>query len=131
MDWTMVSARRLQYQESRMNMRYDQPLKVLVTGASGFVGRHLCRHFIEMGYDVRGTCRSSSPILEELPDVEWIRISDISPNTNWSEALDGVQYVVHLAALAHQVGKKGKGRFDEFMRVNAEGTRRLAEQCKF
>lgn len=104
---------------------------VLVTGATGFVGRYLCQEFIAQGYHVRGTYRRSSPILEELPDVEWIRITDIGPNTIWSESLDSVQYVVHLAALAHQVGKKGKGRFDEFMRVNAEGTRRLAEQCKF
>jgi len=102
---------------------------VLITGATGFVGRHLCKHLIAQDYQVRCTFRQTSAIPEELPDVEWVSIADIGPDTDWSTALDGVQYVVHLAALAHQIGKKGKGRLDEFMRVNAAGTRRLAEQC--
>ncbi len=111
-------------------MLHDRTPKILVTGATGFVGRHLCHHFIELGYDVRGTYRRPSPALDELADVEWTRIADIGPDTEWMEALAGVQYVVHLAALAHQVGKKGMGRLDEFMRVNAAGTRRLAEQSQ-
>ena len=103
---------------------------VLITGATGFVGRYLCRELILRGYHVRGVYRRAVSVMEELPGVEWIHITDIGPDTDWSEALNGVNYVVHLAALAHQVGKKGVGRLDEFMRVNAFGTRRLAEQCR-
>lgn len=102
---------------------------VLITGATGFVGQHLCRHLAAKGYLVRGTFRRSSSIIDKPQEVDWISITDIGPDTDWSKALDGVQYVVHLAALAHQVGKKGEGRLNEFMWVNAEGTRRLAEQC--
>lgn len=100
---------------------------VLVTGATGFIGRHLCHHLLERGYKVRGTYRDR--LAKDLPSaVEWLRIGDIGPNTDWAEALASVDYVVHLAALAHQIGRKGQGRVEDFMRINAEGTRRLVEQ---
>lgn len=112
-----------------MNSNLPTGQSVLVTGATGFVGRHLCKHLAAKGYQVRGSFRQSSSIIDELQDIDWVSITDIGPDTDWSEALDGVQYIVHLAALAHQIGTKGQGRLDEFMHVNAGGTRQLAEQC--
>lgn len=100
---------------------------VLVTGTSGFIGRHLCRHLLEKGYRVRGTyrgCLANS----SLSAVEWICTGDIGPDTDWTNALISVDYVVHLAALAHQIGRRSEGRVEDFMRVNADGTRRLVEQ---
>lgn len=99
---------------------------VLVTGATGFIGSHLCPFLLKQGYHVRGTFRQE-PTDNLAPEIEWIKIGDIGPGTDWSRALDGVRYVIHLAALAHQIGLRGHGQRDEFMRVNADGTRRLAE----
>jgi nucleoside-diphosphate-sugar epimerase len=65
--------------------------------------------------------------MEYPVEVEWVCVPTIGPNTDWSEALCGATHVVHLAALAHQVGTKGKGRLEEFMNVNAIGTKRLVE----
>jgi nucleoside-diphosphate-sugar epimerase len=103
------------------------PSSILVTGATGFVGQQLCSYLLAKGYQVRGTFRHSSKILEQLPDVEWIQVTDIGPSTNWHEILTNVHYVVHLAALAHQLGKKGEGRYAEFMAINAEGSAHLAQ----
>ena len=101
---------------------------VLVTGATGFIGRNICSVLRERGFRVRGTYRTESQ--QQLADTdEWVRIEDVGPDTDWSEALDGVDYVVHLAALAHQVGRSGQNRCEEFMRVNADGTRALAHQA--
>jgi len=99
---------------------------VLVTGATGFIGRHLCKHLLAKGYIVRGTYRNNLP--GSLPtQIEWVKIGDIGPDTDWTDALSSVDYVVHLAALAHQPGQEGKRRARDFVRVNSEGTRRLVE----
>ena len=102
-------------------------LIVLVTGATGFIGQKLCRSLLEVGYSVRGTYRRPQPAMCELPQVDWIQISDINSDTCWTNAVRNVGYVIHLAALAHQVGGRGEGRLDEFMAINAEGTACLAK----
>lgn len=116
----------------RHELRYSgvTPRKMslfLVTGASGFVGRHVCKTLHERGHKIRATRRSNQGALDFPVPVEWIDRIEIGPDTDWFAALDGVDYVIHLAALAHQIGAKGEGRLDEFMRINADGTRRLAE----
>src|ERR1043166_4775153 len=101
--------------------------RVLVTGATGFVGTHLTRLFLERGYQVRGTYRGdTTPArLDSSGRMEWIRIEDISPTTDWSAALKDVNYIVHLAALAHRLD--GGVQLSDYVRTNAEGSRRLAE----
>ncbi|MDN5849334.1 MAG: NAD-dependent epimerase/dehydratase family protein [Nitrococcus sp.] len=65
----------------------------------------------------------------DVPAVEWRAVTSIGPCTEWLEALAGVDVVVHLAALAHQLGRKGQGRWPEFHAVNVQGTRQLAKAC--
>jgi len=110
-----------------MNSDGREKQRVLITGATGFVGRSLCTFLTECGYVVRGTYRHQLPINFPV-HIEWKLVPDIDSNTEWKEALEDVDCVVHLAALAHQMGVQGKGRFDEFMRINAAGTERLAQE---
>lgn len=95
---------------------------VLVTGATGFVGRHLCSELVKRGFLVRGTYRNRRP---DLKEVEWVDIGNIGPETDWTSALTGVTHVIHLAALAHQVGVENEGIHRAFQRINVEGTRGL------
>lgn len=99
----------------------------LVTGATGFVGRHLCKLLHESGHSIRATRRSTDGASDFSVPIEWIDGIEIGPDTDWFAALDGVEFVIHLAALAHQIGAKGERRLNEFMRINAHGTRRLAD----
>lgn len=102
--------------------------RVLVTGATGFVGRHLCEALVSKGYIVRGTCRVSPPVGDpRLGGVEWCAIGDIGPDTNWGNALHRVDHVVHLAGLAHRIDSEEEALAGAFDRVNSKGTRRLAE----
>jgi nucleoside-diphosphate-sugar epimerase len=101
---------------------------VLVTGASGFIGHHLCHYLLESGFSVRATYRGEM-IGSSDNNIEWINVGEIGPDTHWEEALKDVDYVIHLAALAHQIGDDGKNRLTEFMSVNTYGTKRLISQA--
>ncbi|MCG3175026.1 MAG: N-acetyl-alpha-D-glucosaminyl-diphospho-ditrans,octacis-undecaprenol 4-epimerase [Myxococcota bacterium] len=100
---------------------------VLVTGATGFVGKFVCERLLADGWSVRAAVRD--PARQPPPGVQSIPVGDIGPDTEWSKALDGADAVIHLAALAHQVGAKGEELRRAFDRVNADGTRALARAC--
>lgn len=103
-------------------------MKVLVTGAAGFVGRALVPRLLAEGFAVRAALRSLGS--DRDGRVEWLEIGDIAGAVDWPAALEGIDTVVHLAALAHQVGRAGRGRAAEFMAVNADATRRLAQAAR-
>ena len=73
--------------------------RILVTGAAGFIGRALCLGLVERGHAVLG--RSRGPA-DPIPGVELRPIGDISADTDWSNELDRVDVVVHLANRAHR-----------------------------
>lgn len=100
---------------------------ILVTGATGFIGRHLCAGLLDAGYAVRGAYRNSLPTADPDPRIEWVQAGELGPDTDWSFALDSVSYVVHLAGLAHQAGVNEEDISADFYRVNTEGTRSLAK----
>ncbi|WP_135211587.1 NAD-dependent epimerase/dehydratase family protein [Vitreimonas flagellata] len=71
--------------------------RILVTGASGFIGSALASALVDGGACVRGVSRM--PLA--LPGVENVIVGDLSAKTNWRAALEGVDTVVHLAGPAH------------------------------
>jgi len=98
--------------------------KVLVTGANGFVGRHLCRILADRGYEVIGTIRSASH--EETPvNYELRSVGDIEDLKKNDPVLKGIDHVVHLAARVHVLKEQQRDPLDEFRRVNVTGTERL------
>jgi nucleoside-diphosphate-sugar epimerase len=97
--------------------------RVLVTGATGFVGRHLCTTLVERGYAVRAAVRSEKADF----GCERAVVGEIDSRTDWDAALDGVDAVVHLAARAHVM--RGDKSLDSFVRTNALGTQRLASEA--
>jgi nucleoside-diphosphate-sugar epimerase len=98
--------------------------RVLVTGATGFVGRTLNQVLLDSGYRVRATVRQAGSSLPAT--IEQVAIGDIGANTDWSEALRGVDAVVHAAARAHIMNAKPSD-FDLYYETNARGTARLAQ----
>ena len=79
------------------------PKSVLVTGATGFVGRALVPRLLAEGRNVRAAARPSSGALPA--EVERALVDDIGPDTDWRGALAGVDAIVHLAARAHVLGE--------------------------
>ena len=74
--------------------------RVLVTGASGFVGRALVRALVAAGIPVRAATRNPAAVVFPA-GVEVVAVSDYVQPFDWATALDGVDAVVHLAGIAH------------------------------
>lgn len=99
---------------------------VLVTGANGFVGRALCAEAMLRSLHVRGAVRSVC----ELPTGVEPAIAGASDNkTDWTDALRGVEVVIHLAARVHVMQDSATDPLAEFLKVNLHGTENLARQA--
>lgn len=102
--------------------------RVLVTGATGFVGRALCRHLTASGAFVRAALRSGAPD-PPLPVAEQAHVGAIDGRTEWRPALQGIDTVLHLAARTHVLHDTAADPLAEYRRINAHGTARLAQQA--
>jgi len=98
-------------------MTGDRPV-VLVTGANGFIGRHVAPVLERGGWAVRRAVRQSTGTRDEVV------IHSLDGATDWRSALQGVNAVVHLAARVHQRNEGPK--FDLYRDVNVNGTLHLA-----
>lgn len=101
--------------------------KVLVTGATGFVGQLLCRNLLDSGIEVLAAARQRRPEIEFAghPFTQ-IEVGEIRGDTDWSAALAGVETVFHLAARVHVMRETADDAMAEFRRVNVLGTLHLA-----
>jgi len=98
---------------------------VVVTGASGLVGSHLCTLLTEAGRKVRGIVRDTGKAAQRLGHLDLdIRAGDIRDRAFVESALDGAGSVVHLAAIA--IEKSG----ERYSSTNADATRIILDAMK-
>lgn len=100
-------------------------MKVLVTGASGFLGSWIVQRLTEQGHAVRALVRKSSDtaFVQTMPNVQ-LAYGALADAAAVAEACDGVDAIIHAAGLV-----KARNA-DEFERTNVEGTRNVVEAAK-
>ena len=95
-------------------------MKILITGANGFVGKQLTTLLESRGFQLllatRKDIQADSPV---------VSIGDIDSFDNWAGLLSGVDIVIHLAARVHQIDENDRAA-TYYQRTNVDVTRRLA-----
>jgi nucleoside-diphosphate-sugar epimerase len=105
--------------------------KVLVTGPTGFIGRHLCAQLTQHGYVVRKALRQETGE-SHLPDrdgYETSVVGDINEVTEWSRAVNGVDCIVHLAARVHVMREHETNPLAAYRSTNTFATINLARSA--
>jgi UDP-glucose 4-epimerase len=96
-------------------------MRILVTGASGFVGRALVEDLAAQGHRVRAAMRQPADIFSRT--VEVVAVSDLARPLEWRPLLSDINAVVHLAGIAHITSGIAEDLYD---RVNRAATAALA-----
>jgi nucleoside-diphosphate-sugar epimerase len=102
--------------------------KILVTGATGFLGAALVKRFCTLPeISVVAPLRNLN---SKLPDVvEKTHISNIDQTTDWAQSLSGVNILVHSAARVHVMNEDPAQSLEKFRAINVQGTLNLARQA--
>ena len=99
-------------------------MKILVTGAAGFVGQTASRTFTARGHDVRAPVRAVAD--SSAHGIEWLAVGDYDDVIDWGPIVADCEAVVHLAAYAHDLGSATRQMVRRYHKVNVELTSRIA-----
>lgn len=101
--------------------------RVLITGATGFVGGGLVERLsIESNWVPVAGCRRDGLVSK---DVECVLTPSLTSNADWKNALSGVQFVIHTAARVHMMNESRTDSLAAYREANVEGTLELARQA--
>ena len=102
-------------------------MKILLTGATGFVGQALTHHLDKQRFGIVAAIRQPKSVFPI--NIKQVQTGDLLPDTNWANALSGIDVVIHLAARVHVMQDTAADPLAEFRKVNTDATLNLANQA--
>jgi UDP-glucose 4-epimerase len=100
--------------------------RVLVTGASGFIGGRLAAALAREGWEVRAAARDPAAI-PAASGIEPVAMNDLAAGADWAALLKSVTHIAHLAGIAHSPGALPD---QLYTRINAESVGELAAAAR-
>lgn len=103
-------------------------MTVLVTGASGFIGRHVVAELLRRSIKVRVACRQGAQVELPVDNLEAVYLS--GPGTSavdWADSVAHCSAVIHLAARAHVLRDRHEDPVRAFRLANVDYARACAE----
>ncbi|MBO8217674.1 NAD-dependent epimerase/dehydratase family protein [Prochlorococcus marinus] len=101
-------------------------MRVLITGASGFVGSKACTYLKDNGHEVFAHSRTYCNFPQE---IKLIRGGSLSNIFSKPELLEGFECVIHLAGRTYETNRSKKNCYSKYFKDNVEETLRFAELC--
>lgn len=99
-------------------------MNVFLTGITGLLGSEVARQLLERGYRIRALVRNPEKVQLHHPDIDYVQ-GDILDITTLTEQIQGIDYVIHAAALVSFARKDRK----EMYKTNVEGTANVVNAC--
>jgi nucleoside-diphosphate-sugar epimerase len=101
----------------------------VVTGATGYIGRYVCRELVARGWRVRGSIRTSSRAADLERSVEGVPW-DLEREEAPSALVAGARAIVHLAGRVHRMGRQRADEEALYRRINVDSTRSLVRAAR-
>jgi len=102
-------------------------MKVLLTGATGFIGQALVTELIRQSFSISIAVRQKSNLFPD--EVKQFVVRNFESDSDFSASLTGIDCVIHLAGKAHVIDKNKASVLDEFRLINTDLTLNLARQA--